>query len=124
MVKDQKFAKVVFSIAGIWGVLVTGSMYFLLDLIGQQYPPPFTHPDFYYGFIAVTLAWQIAFLIIATDPFRYRPVMAAAMLEKFLYVATLGTLYLRGQLQFGQFVIVAPDAILGLLFVAAFLKTA
>ena len=119
----MKFAKNVFLIAGIWGVLVMTSMYFLFDVVGRQYPPPITHPDFYYGFVSITFAWQIVFLVIATDPLRYRPIMAAALLEKFGYIVTLGVLYARGQLQFGQFAVTAPDLILGTLFIAAFLKT-
>lgn len=119
----MKFAKYVFLVAGIWGVLVMTSMYFLFDVINRQLPPPITHPDFYYGFVSITFAWQIVFLVIATDPFRYRPIMAAALVEKFGYIATLGVLYAQGQIQFGQFAVVAPDCILGLLFIAAFLKT-
>lgn len=119
----MKFAKIVFLIAGIWGVLLMTSMYFLFDVVGRQYPPPITHPDFYYGFVSITFAWQVVFLIIATDPLRYRPIMAAALLEKFGYIATLGVLYAQGQLQVGQFAVTGPDFVLGLLFLAAFLKT-
>jgi hypothetical protein len=49
--------------------------------------------------------------------------MAAALVEKFGYISTLGVLYANGQIQLGQFAIVAPDCILGLLFISAFLKT-
>ena len=120
----MRFAKIVFSIAGVWGALIMTPLYFLFDFVGRQYPPPITHADIYYGFISVTLAWQVAFLVIATDPRRFRPMMVAAILEKFGYVATLGTLYVEGQLQFGQLAAVSPDFVLGLLFLAAFLKTA
>jgi hypothetical protein len=119
----MKFAKNVFLVAGIWGVLVMTSMYFLFDVISQQYPPPITHPDFYYGFVSITFAWQIVFLVIATDPLRYRPIMAAALIEKFGYIATLSVLYAKGQLVFGQFAVIGPDVVLGLLFIAAFFKT-
>jgi len=119
----MKFAKIVFLIAGIWGVLLMTSMYFLFDVVGRQYPPPITHPDFYYGFVSITFAWQVVFLVVATDPLRYRPIMAAALLEKFGYIATLGVLYAQGQLQVGQFAVTGPDFVLGLLFLAAFLKT-
>ena len=119
----MRFARNVFLVAGIWGVLVMTSMYFLFDVVNRQYPPPITHPDFYYGFVSITLAWQIVFLVISTDPLRYRPIMAAALVEKFGYIATLGLLYAKGQIQFGQFAVVAPDCILGSLFVVAFLKT-
>jgi hypothetical protein len=119
----MRFAKIVFLIAGVWGILVLTPLYFIFDAVGRQYPPPITHPDFYYGFISVALTWQIAFLIIATDPVRLRPLMGAAVVEKFGYVATLSVLYVKGLLAFGQFAVGIPDLVLGILFVAAFLKT-
>jgi hypothetical protein len=119
----MRFARNVFYIAGIWGLLIVTPLYFMYDTIGREYPPPITHPDFYYGFIGVTLAWQVAFLIIGSDPVRFRLLMIAAVLEKFSYMATLSTLYVQGRLQFGQFAVVSPDAILGVLFAVAFLKT-
>jgi hypothetical protein len=119
----MRFAKIVFTIAGVWGLLVLTPLYFMFDAIGREYPPPITHPDLYYGFIIVTLAWQVAFLIIASDPGRLRPLMVAAMLEKFGYVLTLCVLYLQRRVQFGQLMVGVPDVILGMLFVAAFLKT-
>jgi len=70
-----RFAKIVFRIAGVWGFVVLIPLYFLLDLIGRQYPPAITHPDFYYGFVGITLVWQVAFLVIANDPVRFRPMM-------------------------------------------------
>ena len=67
------FARLVFRIAGVWGLLLLAPLYFMFDLIGRQDPPPITHPAFYYGFAGVALAWQIAFFIIAHDPVRFRP---------------------------------------------------
>jgi hypothetical protein len=119
----MRFAKVVFTIAGVWGVLILTPLYFLFDLVGEQYPPPITHPDFYYGFLTITMVWQIAFLVIATDPLRYRPLIPVAILEKFGFIATLATLYALGRIQLGQFAVAGPDLILGLLFLTAFLKT-
>lgn len=99
-------------------------LYFAFDAIGRAYPPPITHPDLYYGFIGVTLAWQIAFLMIATNPVRHRTIMVAAILEKFLYVGSIVVLYLYGQLPPGQAAAISvPDGTLGLLFVAALFKT-
>jgi hypothetical protein len=119
----MRFAKRVFSFAGVWGVLVVTPLYFLFDVVGRRYPPPITHPDFYFGFLAVTLAWQAAFLVIARDPERFRPLMIPAVLEKFGYVLSLGVLYAHGRLQLAQAVVGAPDLVLGLLFVVAFMKT-
>jgi len=118
----MKFARVVFWFVGIWGFLVLTPLYFLYDTIGKQTPPPLTHPGYYYGFVGVGLVWQLTFLMIGSDPVRYRPLMIPAMLEKFVYVVTLIVLYLQGRIgpkeMFGL-----TDLILGLLFVAAYLKT-
>jgi hypothetical protein len=119
----MKFARSVFIIAGVWGFLILTPLYFTFDLVGRAYPPPITHPDLYYGFIGVTLVWQIAFLIIATDPVRHRPIMLAAILEKLIYIGTMTALYMRGQLQLGQYAVVGPDFILMLLFAASFITT-
>ncbi len=85
----MKFAKIIFYIAAIWGILILTPLYFMFDLIGRQDPPPITHPGFYYAFVSVGLAWQIAFFIIARDPVRFRPLMIAAILEKFGYGGAL-----------------------------------
>ena len=58
----MKFAKYLFYAAGVWGILVITPLFFIFDKIGQQDPPPVTHPLFYYGFAGVALAWQFVFL--------------------------------------------------------------
>jgi hypothetical protein len=78
----MRFAKIVFWCAGVWGFLALTPLYFLLSTIGRQDPPAITHPDFYYGFVGAALAWQVAFLVIATNPARYRWMMVPAVLEK------------------------------------------
>jgi len=123
-IRSVRFARVVFTVAGIWGILIMTPLYFTLDAVNRAYPPPITHPDLYYGFIDVTLAWQIAFLIIASNPVRYRTIMLAGILEKALYVTTMIALYFQGHLLPGQAAaIIVPDGTLGLLFVAAFFRT-
>ena len=117
------FSKIVFRVAGLWGVLTLTPLYFMLDRIGNQYPPAITHPDFYYGFVGLALAWQAAFLLVASDPVRFRPFMIAAILEKFLYVISVSALYAQGRLQGGQLAVAGPDLALGILFIAAFFKT-
>jgi hypothetical protein len=85
----MKFAKVLFWIAGIWGVLLLAPLYFMFDLIGRQDPPPITHPAFYYGFAGAGLAFQFVFFVIATDPVRFRPVIIPSVIEKFAYGGAL-----------------------------------
>ncbi|MGH9642970.1 MAG: hypothetical protein ACRD3Q_11125, partial [Terriglobales bacterium] len=89
----MKFAKTVFWVAGIWGFLVLTPLYFMFNVIGRKDPPPITHPAFFYGFLGAGLAWQLAFLIIATNPARYRPLIPAAVVEKFAYGIALIVLY-------------------------------
>ena len=117
-----RFARVVFTCAGIWGLVVLTPLYFSVDLVGRFYPPTITHPDFFYGFIGVSLAWQVGFLLIGRDPEGLHAMMIPAMLEKFGYVFTLSVLYGQGSLQFGQFVVAIPDFVLGMLFIFAFLQ--
>jgi len=119
----MRFARVVFAVAGILGLLILVPGFFAIDMIGRQFPPAVTHPDYYYGFLCMTVAWQIAFLVIAADPVRYRPMMPLAMLEKFPYVMMLLVLYARGQLAVAQLAAVVIDGTLGLLFVVAYFKT-
>jgi hypothetical protein len=118
----MKFAKVVFWIAGAWGLFVLTPLYFLFDSIGRSSPPPITHPEFYYGFAGVTMAWQFAFFTIALDPARFRPMMIPAVLEKLSYVLTVAVLNLQGRLSPAQFIPAIPDALLCLLFMAAFFR--
>ena len=121
----MKFAKVAFAVAGVWGLLVLPPLYFQYDTIGRDAPPPLTHPEFYYGFLGVALAWQIAFLIVASNPLRFRPIMLAAMIEKFSYVIAAGVLYTQGRLQAGPMAYGAiADLVLGMLFVTAYIFTA
>jgi hypothetical protein len=123
-IRAERFARAVFRIAGVWGVVIMTPLFFTFDAVGRAYPPPITHPDLYYGFIGVTLVWQVAFLLISTDPARYRTIMIAAILEKLLYVTTMLVLYSNGHLQAGQTAaIVAPDGTIGLFFLAAFFRT-
>jgi hypothetical protein len=119
----MRFAKIVFWIAGIWGVLVLAPLYFLFDVISRQDPPPITHPGFYYGFASVGLAFQIVFFVIARDPIRLRSVMIPSIIEKFAGGGTFVVLYLQHRLTSGDLGLGCIDILLGTLFVAAFLKT-
>ncbi len=116
-------AKIVFIIGGIWGIVVLTPLFFLLDITGRQYLPPTSYPHFFYGFFAIAMAWQIAFLLIGTNPMRFRPLMIPCIIEKFAFVATVIVLYSQGHIPSADATVAVPDAILGVLFVVAFLKT-
>ena len=119
----MKFARTVFLVAGIWGVLVISPLFFIFDLIGRQDPPPITHPGFYYGFATTVMAWQIAFFVIAREPGRFRPLMVPSMIEKFGYGITLLVLFVEKRIRSGDLALGSVDLLLGLLFLSAYYKT-
>jgi hypothetical protein len=117
-----KFAKLVFWIAGIWGLITLTPLYFLFDSIGLSAPPPITHPEFYYGFTGVAIAWQFAFFVIGSAPARFRSMMIPAIFEKLAWVLTLVALYLQNRIGPAQALSSVPDCVLGVLFTMAFVK--
>jgi hypothetical protein len=110
----------VFVVAAIYGFVVISPLYFAEAGIGLNDPPAITHPEYFYGFIGVTLAWQVAFLVIASDPVRYRAIMLAGVLEKVAYA--IGTLVLvsRGRVNSVLNVFAVIDLTLCLLFLRSF----
>jgi len=119
----MRFAKIVFKVAGVWGFLVLTPLYFLFDVIGRNDPPPITHPGFFYGFVGVALAWQVAFIFIATDPARFRPLMIPSILEKVSWGAAVIVLVSQGRMHKSDLVFAGADLFLGLLFVISYFKT-
>jgi hypothetical protein len=119
----MSFAKIVFWVAAIWGFLVLTPLYFMFDLISRNDPPPITHPGFFYGFVGLGLAWQVAFIVIATDPVRFRPLMIPCILEKVSWSAAVIILVLQGRMHKSDLVFVGTDLLLGLLFLIAYFKT-
>jgi len=118
----MKFAKIVFRVAAIWGVLVITPLYFLFDVIGRNDPPAITHPAFFYGFVGAALAWQIAFFFIASDPVRFRPLMIPSMFEKFSYSAAVIILVLQSRMRSSDLLFGGADLLLGVLFVMAYFR--
>jgi hypothetical protein len=114
------FAKRVFFCSGIYGILVLFPLYFLERRLGVEFPPATNHPEQFYAFIGVGLAWQFAFLLIASDVRRFRPLMLPAMAEKFLAGGAVLWLFAIGRIDamtLGPFIV---DLVLGVLFVVSY----
>lgn len=79
-------------------------------------PADLTRPEFYYGFIGVACAWQVAFLLIAQDPYRYRLLILPGILEKLGF--GVAALVLFAQDRVGA--TMAAAGVLDLLFALAF----
>jgi hypothetical protein len=120
---NSRFAKRVYLIAGIWGVIIIGLNFFNERWIAINDPPPLTHPEYFYGFNAVGMAWQVLFLLLSRDPVRFRPLMPAAMLEKFGYVIAVAILFAIGRVSRFTFWFSFTDLVLGILFVVAYFNT-
>ena len=116
----MKFARYVFAAAGAIGILILLPLYFQLEKAGTDNPPAITHPEYYYGFIGVALAFQIVFLIIATDPVKYRPLMLASIVEKFAFVIPTFYLYTQRRVTGPILGGAALDLMWGVLFVVSY----
>ena len=119
----MNFAKRVFLIAGVYGLINLLPQYFMEAKLGRDYPPPVTHPELFYGFISVAVAWQVLFLIIARDPSRYRLVMVPSILEKVGFGVATVVLYLLGRIALVVFMFGIIDLVLAALFFEAFRRT-
>jgi len=115
-------ARRLFLADGIYGLGVIVPQFFLEGRIGQDSPPAITHVEYFYGFLGVVTAWQIAFLIIATDPMRYRPMMIPSALEKFSFAGAVAVLYWQGRVPGAVAAFAAVDFVLGALFVMAYVR--
>lgn len=120
----MQFGRWVFAIAGIYGLIVLTPQYFMETQIGRDYPPAITHPEFFYGFNGVALAWQVAFLMISRDPARFRPLMLPAVLEKASFGIAGWILFAQQRIPALIVGFASLDLVLGTLFIAAYFLTA
>jgi hypothetical protein len=121
MVKDR-FSSIVFLAAGIYGLIVLVPGFFSEKMVAEKMPPAITHPEFYYGFFGVAMAWQVAFLIISRDPQRFRPIIPAAILEKLIFCVTCAVLLALGRVPPVIALGGAGDFILGTLFTISYFR--
>lgn len=117
-----RIARYIFLFAGIFGLIVLSPQYFLEGRVGTDYPPAITHPEFYYGFIGIALAFQVLFIIISTDPVRFRPAMIAGILEKLAFGVPAYALYFAGRLNAVTLAFASFDLLLGALFLWAYIS--
>lgn len=116
------FAKWVFTIGGIWGVLIIGPLFFAEGMLAEA-TQPFSHPDTYYGFAASTFAWQLGYLVIGRNPGAYRPFMLLGALGKVIYFTGNWVLFAQGRIPVSVPLVASPDILLAVLFVIAWFRT-
>lgn len=121
--KGIRFARYIFKLAGVYGIVVLLPQYFMEGRLARQFPPPITHPEHFYGFVGIALAWQVVFLAISADPLRYRPLMIAAILEKLAFGVPCLVLYAQGRLAGPILAAGIVDLVLGTLFLVSYRAT-
>ena len=119
----MRFAKIVFLVAGIYGLLILTPIYFMEDRIGRETPPAITHPEYFYGFLGVSLAWQVLFLVLSKDPVRFRAMILPSVIEKVSYGIALIVLFSRHRLPLSALALGSVDWIFAVLFAAAYFAT-
>jgi len=118
-------ARRIFRGAAVYGVIVLLPLLVMEGRFGQDNPPPVTHAEFYYGFAALALVWQVVFWIIGSDPVRYRPLMIPAMLEKFSWGVIVFGLGAAGRgIPATTYAFAGIDQLLGCAFILAWQRTA
>lgn len=119
----NRFARRVFTAAGIYGLIVLLPQFFLAGRIGRDTPPAITHVEYFYAFTGVAVAWQVVFLMIGRDPERYASLMLPAVLEKLAFGVPALVLYAQGRLPGSVLLFGLLDLTLGALFIASWRST-
>lgn len=114
-VRDLGSVRWLFRGAALYGALALLPMYFTP-------PPGLAQPVFYYGFIGVALAWQLAFWIIASDPVRYRLLILPGIVEKLGFGVAASYLYVTAELPLTLALGGALDLVMAALFAWAFIR--
>ena len=119
----MRLARWIYLVAAIYGLLILAAGLFAersLDASGGL----LAHPEFYYGFYGSAIVWQLVFLLIASDPSRFRVLMPITFLEKAAFLASNLALLATGRMSMGgPFIGGLIDGALMVLFVIAWLRT-
>ncbi len=119
-----RFPRIVYTVAAVYGFLVITPQYWMEQRIGQDSPPAITHPEYFYGFIGLCIAWQLVFLVVARDPVRYRPIMLVSIVEKLAFSVPAVLLFAQHRIAVTTFAFGLVDLALGALFAVAYFTTA
>ena len=119
----MRFARRVFLASGVYGLIVMAPLYFLEQRVGLDHPPAINHPEYYYGFAGVGIAWQLMFLLIGSDPVRYRMAMLPAVVEKVSFAMPIPILFALGRVPAAMVAFATIDGFLAVLFIVVYLRT-
>jgi len=118
----MRFAKWVFTLAAIYGLVTIPLTYFAEPALTARYGA-LSQPLWFYGFLSVVLVFQLVYLQTGRDPVRYRPFMLLSLLAKLSFVVTAAALYAAHRTVLEQALVTTPDLIWCVLFAVAYLRT-
>ena len=116
-------AKLIFRVAAVWAILALTPILFFPNRIGNPVPRPLTEPEYFHGFLALSLLFALLYLVIATNPIRYRPVMWIGILQKFVYPLAIFGLLSTHRAPPTKSFYAGVEFLFGLLFILALIKT-
>jgi hypothetical protein len=93
----MKLPNLIFLVAAVYGLALLVPMFFMEEYLSENYPPAITHPEYYYGFVGAAGAWQLVYLLIGTNPLRFRPLIPVAILAKLAFGITAWVLFSQGR---------------------------
>lgn len=115
----MKAARLIFTVAGIYGLIVLLPLFFVEPLL---VPAP-SRPEDYYGFLGSATAFQLVYLTIGRDPARHLALMPVAVLAKGFFFLTMMSLWFEGRgAPAPAMVLAAIDGAIGLAFAYAWLR--
>lgn len=110
----MRFARWSFWCAGIYGLIV------LLPLYAQA--PLGSASLWMFGFAGAAVATQLAYLLIGSDPPRYRMVIPVGIVAKLSFFVPVALLYVRGEVPGVMMGFALTDLALALLFAVNFVR--
>jgi hypothetical protein len=118
----MRFAKWVFTAAGIYGLICLTPFLFLEGRIAAP-AAQLAHAEYFYGFVWVAIACQVLFLLIGRDPVRLRAAMIPSVIEKWPFAVMVFVLWGQGRVQLPVVGFACVDILWGALFAIAWLRT-
>ena|SRR5215469_17243985 len=115
--------KLIFRVAAVLDILALTPILFFPNRIGNPVPRPLTEPEYFHGFLALSLLFALLNLVIATDPIRYRPVMLISILQKFVYPMAIFGLLSTHRVPATKSFYAGTEFLFGLLFILALVRT-
>ncbi len=119
----MRAARLIFGLAGLYGLIVLAPFLFLERAIADATPGGLTHVEYYYGFLGAGLAMQLVYLTIARDPVRFRPLMPIAAIVKLAFFVPVLVLWAQGRTPGSVLAFASVDGLLALAFLQAWRVT-